>query len=239
MGGSQYVLDARPDLGGLAVALAVVGLLRGIAEGYWYYLMTGTQGQLPYLLTQELWYTKYGGPFLLLNIPSAHFLWFTTAIILHLTGLALGGRGSYRAVLQITGVALFSYLGIGLINYLHLVWSLPSVTFHASPFFHPNLGIGQLIVFGWLIMVCYGTLIRVHRLDRLSAALGSALPILLSLVFYLVSAAMIFRVLMWFPEQIHPADWLSIANATYLIATAGLTGGMVVGTRNWQKIDPD
>jgi len=57
--GVNYVLDASSDLGGLAIAIAVIGLLRGIAEGCWYYLMTGTQGQLPHLLTQDLWYNKY------------------------------------------------------------------------------------------------------------------------------------------------------------------------------------
>ncbi len=62
--GIRYVLDASPDLGGLAIALALIGFLRGITEGYWFYLMKGTQAQLPYLLTQELWYVKYGGPFL-------------------------------------------------------------------------------------------------------------------------------------------------------------------------------
>jgi hypothetical protein len=64
--GARYVIDASPDLGGLAIALAVLGLLRGITEGYWFYLMTGTHGQLPRLLTQELWYIKYGGPFRLI-----------------------------------------------------------------------------------------------------------------------------------------------------------------------------
>lgn len=172
---------------------------------------------------------------MLLNIPSAHFLWFTTAIVLHLTGRALGGRGSYRTVLQVTGIALFCYLGIGLLNYLHLLWPLPSVTLNASPFYRPNLGVGQLIVFAWLVAVCYGTLMRVHGLDRLSAALGSPLPVLFSLVLYLVSAGIFFRILMWLPGRPNPADWLSIANAAYLIATAGLTGGMVIGTRNWVK----
>ncbi len=62
--GVAAVLKAGPKLGAIALALAVVGLLRGIVEALWYYLMTGQANELPALLARPDWYTRYGGPLL-------------------------------------------------------------------------------------------------------------------------------------------------------------------------------
>lgn len=62
--GVAAVLDASPSLAVIALALVPVGLLRGIAEGLWYYLMTGRGGQVLALLAEPSWYTRYGGPYL-------------------------------------------------------------------------------------------------------------------------------------------------------------------------------
>ncbi|MGE5675033.1 MAG: YIP1 family protein, partial [Mycobacterium leprae] len=169
--GVMRVLTVGPGLRPLAVWLAGIGLLRGCVEALWDYLMTGSIGQLPWLLTQPAWYYRWGGPFILVNIPSTWFLWFTMAILLHLTARLLGGQGSFRQLLQVTGVAMFSYLVVGLLNYLHLFWAMPSITLHASPSFRPNLGTGQLAVFVWLIVVCYQAVRRIYQLPRGSALL--------------------------------------------------------------------
>lgn len=227
--GVAAVLEARPGLWSIAIILGVVGLLRGIVEGLWYYLMIGKAHDLPMLLTRPDWYTRYGGPFLVLNIPSAHFLWFTTAIILYAGARLLGGQGSFRQTLQVTGVALISYLPIGLINYLHLWITLPSLTLGASDFYRPNLGIGQLAVFVWLTLVAYQALRQVHRLPPGSAALAAPLPVLLSLLLYLASASVFFRLAPRVPGS-RPSDWLAMANLAYLLATVGLTGLMAAGS---------
>lgn len=62
--GVAAVLDASPSLAVIALALVPVGLFRGIAEGLWYYLMTGRGGQVLVLLAEPSWYTRYGGPYL-------------------------------------------------------------------------------------------------------------------------------------------------------------------------------
>lgn len=228
--GVAAVIKSRPGLGAIAVLLGVVGLLRGVVEGFWYYLMMGKVHQLPELLTRPEWYTRYGGPFLILNIPSAHFLWFTTAVILYAGARLLGARGSFRQVLQVTGVALISYLPIGLFNYLHVWLELPSLTLDASDFYRPNLGIGQLVVFVWLTFVAYHALRQIFDLAPGSAALSAPLPVLLSLLLYLFSAGAFFWLAPRLPGS-RPSDWLAMANVAYLLATAGLTGLMAVGSR--------
>lgn len=232
--GVAAVLKAAPSPGRLAWALAAVGLLRGVAEGLWYYLMTGRLHTLPALLGRADWYTRYGAPFILLNIPSAHFLWLTTAIIIHLGCRALGGQGRFRQVLQATGIALFAYAAIGLINYVYIWWRLPSITLNASAFYSPNLGLGQLLVFMWLALVCYQIARQVHGLPPLSAALAAPLPVLLSLLLYLGSAGLFFRVVPLLPG-VHPGTWLSLANGAYLAATVVLSLAMAYLTRNWSK----
>lgn len=62
--GVALVLRSDPGLMRLALGLALVGLLRGIVEGLWYYLMTGQAHELFSLLGRAEWYTRYGGPFL-------------------------------------------------------------------------------------------------------------------------------------------------------------------------------
>lgn len=62
--GVTAVLDASPSLALIALALIPVGLLRGVAEGLWYYLMTGRGSQVLALLAEPSWYTRYGGPYL-------------------------------------------------------------------------------------------------------------------------------------------------------------------------------
>ncbi len=177
----------------------------------------------------------YGGPFLLVNIPSAHFLWFTTAVILYAAARLLGGNGSFRQTLQVTGVALISYLPIGLINYLHLWLDLPSITLGTGAFFSPNLGIGQLVVFLWISVVAYYAARRIHGLTPAWAALAAPLPVLSALVLYLASAGFFFRLAPHLPGAHGPADWLAMANLAYLLATAGLTGLMALGARPWLK----
>jgi len=59
--GVSAVVDEGPELGRLAVMLGVVGLLRGVVEGLWYYLMTGRLHELPALLGRADWYYRYGG----------------------------------------------------------------------------------------------------------------------------------------------------------------------------------
>jgi hypothetical protein len=221
--GVAAVIQAAPGLGRLAVALGLIGLLRGSVEGFWYYLMTGHVRDLASLLARPDWYLRWGGPFILLNIPSAHFLWLTTALTLHLTGRMLGGRSDLRRVLQATGVALFSYLAIGLINYLHVWFPLPSVTLRASAFYSPSLGLGQLVTFVWLTLVCYHVLRQVYDLPPLSALLGAPLPVLFSLVLYVASAGVFFGVLTRLPGGPHPTRWLELANGAYLFATVALS----------------
>ncbi|HWI63916.1 MAG TPA: YIP1 family protein [Symbiobacteriaceae bacterium] len=178
----------------------------------------------------------YGGPFLLLNIPSAHFLWLTTALILHVGCRLLGGTGSFRRVLQVTGVAMYAYVAIGLINYLHLLWPLPSVTLEASAFYRPSLGLGQLAIFVWLAVVLYQTARQVHGLPALGALLAAPLPVLVALLLYLASAGFFFRLVpLLVPGDWHPNDWLALANGAYMAATVGLTGAMAVVTRRWWK----
>jgi len=171
----------------------------------------------------------------LLNIPSAHFLWFTTAVVLYTGGRILGGTGVLRPFLQVSGVAMLSYLGIGVVNYLHVWWTLPSLTLAASPFYRPNLGVGQLVTFGWLALVSYAAERRIHRLSPLSAALAAPLPVLFSLLLYLISSGLFFRLVPHLPGQSRPADWLALANVTYTAATVLLTAAMAVLTRTWLK----
>ncbi len=233
--GVAAVLTAGPGIGQLAVILGLFGLLRGVVEGLWYYLMTGRLHELPVMLGRADWYFRYGGPFLLLNIPSAHFLWFTTAVVLFASGRILGGMGAFRPFLQVFGVAMLSYLGIGILNYLHVWWPLPSLTLDASPFYRPNLGVGQLVTFAWLTAVGYQAQRRIHHLPPLSAALAAPLPVLVSLLLYLLSAGLFFRLVPHLPGGWRPADWLALANGTYLAATVGLTAVMAVATRSWLK----
>lgn len=63
--GVALVLRSDTGLLRLALGLALVGLLRGVVEGLWYYLMTGQTHELFSMIGRAEWYTRYGGPFLL------------------------------------------------------------------------------------------------------------------------------------------------------------------------------
>lgn len=165
----------------------------------------------------------FGGPFLVLNIPSAHFLWLLTALLLHLFARWLGGEGRLRQTLQVTGIGLFSYLLIGLLNYLHLFAALPSVTLHASDFYRPNLGIGQLIVLTWMVLLCYHIGRQVYGLSTLSGILVAPLPVALSLLLYMGSAALFFNLIAVLPGRPAPTEWLGLANWAYLAAVLALS----------------
>lgn len=233
--GVARTLREGPELKRIAVALGVVGLLRGLAEGLWYYAMLGRLHQLPALLQRPEWYSRYGGPFVILNIPSAHFLWLTTAVILHLAGRMLGGQGHFRRTLQVTGIALFSYVAIGLINYLHLWFRLPSITMRASAFYSPNLGVGQLVTFVWLTAVCYQVLRQVYGLPAVSALLGAPLPVLVSLLLYLTSAAAFFGLLARLSGGPGPETWLAFANWAYMAATVFVSLTLAFVSRTWLR----
>lgn len=160
----------------------------------------------------------------MLNIPSAHFLWLLTAVLVHLLARWLGGRGGFRLTLQVTGVGMFSYLLIGLLNYLHLLMRLPSVTLHASDFYRPNLGVGQLLVLSWMVLLCFHVGRRVYGLSRLSGLLMAPLPVVLSLLLYLGSAASFFGLIAAVPGRPAPTEWLSLANWAYLGTVLVLSG---------------
>lgn len=234
--GVTATVGAAPEIRTLALSLAAVGLLRGAVEGFWYYLMRGELEQLLTMLSRPDWYLVYGGPFLLLNIPSAHFLWLTTAVILHVTGNMLAGRGHFLDVLRVTGVAMHAYLLIGLLNYLHLFITLPSLSLSASPFYSPNLGAGQIVVLTWLMMVCYHLQRRVHALDKSNALLAAPLPVTVSLILYLSSSALFFHGALLLPVQWTPRDLLIAANVLYMGATIVLSLAMVWMARPWLRM---
>jgi hypothetical protein len=173
---------------------------------------------------------------LLLNVPSAHFLWLTTATILYLSGGLLGGRGHFMDFLRVTGVAMLAYPLIGALNYLHLLAPLPSLSLFASAFYSPNLGIGQLTVLLWMVAVGYHLQRKAHGLSTVNSALGAPLPVTVSLLLYLASAAFFFRGALLLPVAWTPQRLLTVANFVYLFVILALTLGMAAYSRRWLRM---
>jgi hypothetical protein len=59
--GVVAIIGAAPSVRTLVWALAGAGLLRGVLEGAWYYLMRGRPDELLRMLGKLEWYTSYGG----------------------------------------------------------------------------------------------------------------------------------------------------------------------------------
>ena len=91
--GIERILIEKPNLHTIVYVLFFVGLIRGVVETIWLYLMKGQFQQFISSLGSPDWYLFNAGPFILCNIPSTYFLWSLTALIVFESGKFLGGKG--------------------------------------------------------------------------------------------------------------------------------------------------
>ncbi len=80
--GIKKIVEGKPSLHKIVYILFFVGLLRGVLETIWLYLMKGQFQQFIFSLGSLQWYLFNGGPFIIVNITSVYFLWALTAFII-------------------------------------------------------------------------------------------------------------------------------------------------------------
>ncbi|HYF92728.1 MAG TPA: YIP1 family protein [Symbiobacteriaceae bacterium] len=195
--GVALVLKADPGLLRLALRLAAMGLAQALLDGFWYYLLTGRQGELLSLIGRAQWHARYGGPFVLLKILCVLIIWLAAGGVLHLVCRAAGGKGAFRHVLQIAGIAMFTMISISLTNYVHVFLPLPAVVGVPGP------GLGHLLALGWLLTVLWQTARQVHGLPPPGAAFAASLVAMVVLMGWLGSAGLLFHL----DPRLAPGDW--------------------------------
>ena len=196
-----------------------MGLLRGVLETIWLYLMKGQLHQLISSLGSPEWYLLNSGPFVLCNITSVYFLWAVTAFIIFEGGRFLGGTGEFEDVLRVYGVFMCSYLLIAILNFAHLYIDIPFIRFKALEVFNPEMGIGQDVIFAWLTILSYVVARSVHRLSKAMSALIASLPFSSGIVLYIVSVIVFFG--MYDIFEIGFTSYL-LSELLYIIVTSAL-----------------
>ena len=196
--GIEKILHEKPSLHTIVYILFFIGLLRGVVEIIWLYLMKGQFQQFLYLLGSLDWYLFNAGPFIVCNIPTTYFLWSLTALIVFESGRFLGGEGEFVDILRIYGIFIFSNFLIAILNYLHYFVYIPTIRFRASEIFNPDIGIGQIVIFIWLVILTYQISRSVHRLSYTDSILIAFLPVLMGTVLYIFSIKACFNLIIPF-----------------------------------------
>ena len=232
--GIKKILVEKPGLHKIAYVLFFVGLLRGVLETIWLYLMKGQLHQLVSSLGSPEWYLLNSGPFVLSNITSVYFLWAVTAFIIFEGGRFLG-KGEFEDVLRIYGIFMFSYLLIGILNFAHIYIDIPFIRFKASDVFNPEMGVGQVVVFAWLTIISYFAARSVHRLSKAMSALIASLPFSAGIVLYIVSVVLFFGVYEMLPFEIGVTSYL-LSEILYIIFTSALAIIFIIWGYNRDRI---
>jgi hypothetical protein len=160
--GIKKILDEKPGMRLILYWLFIAGLLRGVVETIWLYLMKGQFHQFVSSMGDLNWYLLNIGPFIVSNISSSYFLWTLTALIVYEAGKFLDGNGNFVDILRIYGVAMFSYFLIGILNFFHYFVNISMIRFRASEIFNPDMGIGQIAIFVWLAILTYQVARNIH-----------------------------------------------------------------------------
>ena len=233
--GIKRIIEEKPSLHKIAYVLFFVGLLRGVLETVWLYLMKGQLHQLIASLGSPEWYFLNSGPFVLGNITSVYFLWAVTAFIIFEGGRFLGGKGEFEDVLRVYGIFMFSYLLIGILNFAHLYIGIPFIRFKASEVFNPEIGIGQDVVFAWLTIISYVAARNVHRLSKTMSALIASLPFSSGIVLYIVSVILFFGVYEMLPFEIGFTSYL-LSGILYIVFTSVLAIILIIWGYKHNKV---
>lgn len=184
--GVSLTLKAAPSLSRLALSLTAAGLARVAVD------LTWARGVDPAAM--------------LLPAPALPVLWLWLAAVLHLTALWLGGTGPFRALLQVSGVALLAWPLAGLLNLTHLLIPLPAVTWGMG---RPMLGLGEGLLMLWLGAVAYRAARQIHELSPARAILAALPAPLAPVLIQLAAAGIALRLLPWLPGDWRPEPLLS------------------------------
>lgn len=87
----------------IIIWLFIAGLLRGVLETVWLYLMKGQSQLLIHSLGSLNWYLFNSGPFVFGNITSAYFLWNDRARNVHGREASRGQRKVFRPSKDLRG----------------------------------------------------------------------------------------------------------------------------------------
>jgi len=220
--GIKRIIEENLDLKSIACMLFLVGLIRGTLETVWLYLIVGKFSKLILSLRSLDWYLFNSGPFIVGNITSVYFLWMLVAFIVFKFGRFLGGRGNFNDMLKVYGIFMISYALIGVINYVHVLVDMPFVCFKASEYFNPAIGVGQEIVFLWLIVISYFVARDLHNLSRTDSILISSLPVLVGITLYIISVSLFFSFYKLLPFKVGLTSYF-LSGILYVIFTSVLS----------------
>lgn len=144
------------------------------------------------------------------------------ALTIFKAGRFLGGKGEFEDILRIYGIFMFSYLIIGVLNFVHLFIDIPFIRFSASEIFNPEIGIGQEFVFAWLTVLSYFVVKKVHGLSKANSALIASLPFSIGIVLYIFSVVIFFRFYETLPNKMGFTPYF-LSGLLYIVFNIALT----------------
>lgn len=174
------------------VFLGFIGLLRGIIDVLWTYLMAGSFGQLPSFLREADWRLYHGG-FLLANVLTVYSRWIAYSLISFGFGRFLGGKGDFRDFLKIYGVVSGVYLLTIFPNFIYLFVNLPAIRYPICDVYSPIRGIGQGLTSLWLAFISYKVVLKLQNHGVIGSIFIGLLVPLLSTGFYILAALLFFN----------------------------------------------
>ncbi len=188
----------KDNLKKTCIFLALMGLLRGILETIWIFLMSGSLGQLYISLKRPSWYLFECGPFLLANVTTAFFRWALFSFLI-LWAVRFQGRNMnykiiYPELLRRTSEILWLYPLAVLPNYLYLFWQLPLIRFRVSEIFQPAIGIGQLITGAVTVFMVYGIAKRLFSFNKTQSVLTGLWVVLFDRASYIFLSRVFFNI---------------------------------------------
>jgi len=220
--GIKKIIEENLDLRTIAYMLFFIGLIRGVLETVWLYVMVGKFSKLLSSLRTLDWYLLNGGPFVLGNVTSVYFLWMLVTFIIFKFGKLLGGKGNFNDLLKVYGTFMISYALIGVINYVHVLVDIPFICFKASEYFNPAIGVGQEVVFLWLIVISYFVARDLHNLSKIDSILISFLPVLIGIALYIISVILFFNFYKLLPFKVGFTSYF-LSGVLYVIFTSILS----------------
>lgn len=199
--GVARVLAAPPSTRSLLWFLGIVGLLRGVLEALWLFVLARQPDLIAQLTQQVGRYALEGALFLAANVMTAYLRWAMYAVLFLGIARWFGRRVPFGTLTTLAGLLLGLYVMPVLVNTLYLILPLPSIRFAVSAVYQPVIGLGQLVATAWFAWVTFHIFRQACGLSRPQAILGALFIPLLDRFLFVAGAAVVFRwqSLAWLP----------------------------------------